>query len=496
MAVFAAGGLPFTLIRSVTGAAFLVLLALACPAWASFPGANGLLAVQPVNGSGVIVVAADGSGAKRICADGVCRRARGPVWSADGRELVYVAGSGSLDVIYPDGSCLDCGVTDSARNSGFTPSGDILAFPSAGGSHAPFEVDTVGIDGLGERRVLQGPVSSAAWSAQNRLAFVRTFHGQDEVFVADARGRHARQLTHTGASAPSWSPDGHFLAVVHAGSVALIDMRGRLVRVLGAGESPAFSPDGQQVAYIGTHDHVMVISARGGRSRAVGAVRGTHVDWQPIPSRPPGVCAAPAGSITIVSSPDLVVTGRTKSSSNAGGSETTTAYLACLPPLNRERLLAVDSSSDSPNEVFSYTTRGGWLASGDYVKSSYSVNESYHGEGGSSGGTTVTNMLSGCSFDVALPYPDPNQPEAGSQVSAFVLSPGGYVAWETDSGPTSNGPGSEDVYAEDAAGTHQLDSETIPGSPTGLANLSIAGNQVTWTHDGQQMSATLGKPVC
>jgi hypothetical protein len=61
-------------------------------AQAAFPGRDGLLAVQPLKGSGIVLVKANGSGERRVCADSVgsapvCSLTR-PQWSPDGRSLV------------------------------------------------------------------------------------------------------------------------------------------------------------------------------------------------------------------------------------------------------------------------------------------------------------------------------------------------------------------------------------------------------------------------
>jgi hypothetical protein len=84
---------------------------LAGPAMAAFPGGDGLLAVQPLKGSGIVLVEAHGGGKRRVCATPqsrrpVCSLVR-PKWSPDGRSLLVGGFSSVLGsvfyVIYPDG---------------------------------------------------------------------------------------------------------------------------------------------------------------------------------------------------------------------------------------------------------------------------------------------------------------------------------------------------------------------------------------------------------
>jgi Tol biopolymer transport system component len=255
---------------------------------AAFPGTDGLLAVQPLHGSGLIVVRSDGRDSRQLCDLRSCGVWADPTWSPDAREIAFLDG-GELGVVYADGSCLFCGpgaYPMAYSSPGFTPAGEILTVSRG-------VVETLGLDGLGLYKLLRSHDRAATWSAQDRLAVVRRVHGRDEVFVTGVNRRTLRQLTFTGASSPSWAPSGRLLAVVHEGSVELIDLNGHVVRVLAQGQAPAYAPDGQRVAYVGAHHYVMVVSARGGQPRRVGAVRGRHVDWQPVTNRPRVVCPEP-----------------------------------------------------------------------------------------------------------------------------------------------------------------------------------------------------------
>jgi len=100
----------------VVGSALLV-----SAASASFPGRNGLIAVQPVTGAGLILVNAGGGNSRRVCTDrAVCGSPRAPSWSSDGRVIAVGSINSEVKLIYPDGSCLNCHMEGALRPA-FTP---------------------------------------------------------------------------------------------------------------------------------------------------------------------------------------------------------------------------------------------------------------------------------------------------------------------------------------------------------------------------------------
>ena len=96
----------------VVGLALLLLVVGAVPARAAFPGANGLLVVQPANGRGLLLVGVGGAHPRQICTvKRLCDPAIDPVWSPDGSEIAFASPRRlGPSVIYPDGSCLACPV--------------------------------------------------------------------------------------------------------------------------------------------------------------------------------------------------------------------------------------------------------------------------------------------------------------------------------------------------------------------------------------------------
>lgn len=295
----------------------LVLTGLfASSASASFPGRDGLLAVQPLSGPGVLLVNSRGGSQRRICTSrSRCGTPRHPRWSPDGRTLVF--NSSSVHLIYPDGSCLNCKM-GGAGTPAFTPNPTLVTFAAGG------KLLEDGIDGIRKATVVVGQFSDAVWSAKGELAVVRA----NRIWVG-APPDALRPIA-TG-SAPSWSPSGSRIAFQRHGWVWVIGARGGAASRLARGSAPAWSPDGRLIAFVGPRHALLVIPASGGRARRVGDVSAVAVDWQPIPRTLPPGCLVPRGSKVLARSPAATVTIDSNSGSNAS--------MGCLRATGREYLL-------------------------------------------------------------------------------------------------------------------------------------------------------------
>jgi dipeptidyl aminopeptidase/acylaminoacyl peptidase len=260
-------------------------LGLVSTASAAFPGRDGVLAVRPLHGNGIVLVGRDGRGERRICTKvSVCGHPGRPQFSPDGRSIVFAGPA--VRLVGTDGVCQNCrfGV---ANAPAFRGDGTLVTFASGA------TVFEDAIDGIRWATVVKPgsvklrKVSDAVWSVRGVLAVAaggRLWVGQPGALRSIGRG-----------SSPSWSGDGSRAAFVRGGWVTVRRVSGGASRRVVRGTAPAFSPDGRSIAFVGGRHRLEVISSAGGKARAVGRVRGLAVDWQPLPAHP-APCVPPPGA--------------------------------------------------------------------------------------------------------------------------------------------------------------------------------------------------------
>lgn len=189
---------------------------------------------------------------------------------------------------------------------------------------------SINADGTGARQLThdQLGVLDPAWSPDGRsIAFTRLLgHDHSEVFVADADGHHARQLTIAPPgldrydSQPTWSPDGKqigFLSSANGGEIDIVRVDGRGRREVAGVDASGlrWSPDGRDFAYSvddpasDAGGRLVMVMPADGSADGHTIAKGTEPDWSPDGTRvvfvhvePCGDNCDPVSSLHVVSS--------------------------------------------------------------------------------------------------------------------------------------------------------------------------------------------------
>jgi Tol biopolymer transport system component len=256
------------------------------------------------------------------------RKTREAAWSPDGRKILYVSrgerNTWDLYVINVDGSGQRMLTSVSSASAAWSPDGRKIAFqgprpaPDASHPRPTSGLWVINADGSGKRR-LAPKGEDPAWSPDGRTIAFATFSG---IYVVNADGTGQRGLagttvagSRTGGhmSSPAWSPDGRkLLFLSDAGTLCDFCFHLYVVNADGSGErrlvhqhktgllvgdfSPAWSPDGQRIAFVRRRFHptgldvgvVWVMRADGRRQRkltrerfAEGRSLHARVAWSP-----------------------------------------------------------------------------------------------------------------------------------------------------------------------------------------------------------------------
>jgi Tol biopolymer transport system component len=204
----------------------------------------------------ILVMNADGSGQRRLTSGS------GPVWSPDGRLIAY--GAAGLYVMNADGRRKRL-LAQNAVRPAWSPDGRKIAFVS--NRDGDFDVYVMNADGSGHRRLTRNAASHSrpVWSPDGKkIAFTsdRNLDGRaSEIYVMNADGSGQRRLTphaYGAVGAWAWSPDGRRIAFVSRrhgkAEVYLINADGsgeqNLTRNPARDADPAWSPDGRKLLFV------------------------------------------------------------------------------------------------------------------------------------------------------------------------------------------------------------------------------------------------------
>jgi eukaryotic-like serine/threonine-protein kinase len=218
------------------------------------------------------------TGADRIVLNGQQEWFGSVVWAADGRHLILSGDQQGVRRLWrlpTTGGALE-ELAIAGEDSYFpsvSPRSGRLAFVR---EFHDWDLSRVSLG----NRVVHTPVafpSSArldldpAFSPDGRkLAFVSERSGSRELWVSNADGTHAVQLTSLGwqkVGQPSWSPDGRFLAFHGSGILVIPSAGGSAHRVADDGGWPSWSADGRWIYFrrdLGGAFHVWKVPAAGG----------------------------------------------------------------------------------------------------------------------------------------------------------------------------------------------------------------------------------------
>jgi Tol biopolymer transport system component len=225
------------------------------------------------------VMNTNGSGQRRLTAK---PNDRLPVWSPDGRKIVYATGwpdNPDLYVMNADGSGLRRLTRGAAWDGGpaWSPDGRKIAFTRTippGEVSGPWQSDVyvINVDGSGERNLTGDAVSwGPVWSPDGqKIAYTSLRDGKPGIYVMNADGSGQQRLMRNSGVLPSWSPDGRKIAFVRATGGAFRDGGGppyiyvmnadgsrprRLTRMAGVNNSlPSWSPEGRKIVFVSERD--------------------------------------------------------------------------------------------------------------------------------------------------------------------------------------------------------------------------------------------------
>jgi Tol biopolymer transport system component len=237
----------------------------------------------------------DGTQQRRL---GTARNIWSPAWSPGGKWIAYGAtprNGGLCPQLYlmrSDGTHIRRLTHDGLcyLNPTWAPGGKRIAFERWGGGTLATGIWTMNVNGSGLRLLARDKGNTPAWSPDGRTIALRGALPDEAIWLMDADGSNLRQLpTPHGASAPSWSPNGKWIAF-SAGNIYVIRSDGTGLRQLTAharsNTMPAWSPDGTRMAFVSDRAHrdlgdIYVMKADGtGEKRLTRNVDNQRPDWR------------------------------------------------------------------------------------------------------------------------------------------------------------------------------------------------------------------------
>jgi Tol biopolymer transport system component len=162
----------------------------------------------------------------------------------------------------------------------FSPDGTQIVFARLGSG-----IFRVNLDGTGLHRLTSGTRDSYPVMSPDgkHIAFIRPYRAQWRIYVMPASGGRQRRLPHApSAGRPSWTANGTSIIIPARGSLARIDPRTGNVQKFYAvtldptvGQGATVSPDGRNVAFVGSRPRTGPPACGASRCEAYGLYLGS-----------------------------------------------------------------------------------------------------------------------------------------------------------------------------------------------------------------------------
>jgi TolB protein len=179
------------------------------------PGGNAILYAQGTgNGTDLVLASLDSTGVHKITA-GRGTDNTSPSYSPDGRQIAFISGKSGNPQVYimdADGSNVQlltpyrAGVRSYRASPDWSPDGRAVAYEQQNGNFQIWMIDVR--DRVPKQLTSEGENEDPSWAPDGRhIVFTSSRSGEKQLWILDAEGGRARQLTHNkGARLAAWSP--------------------------------------------------------------------------------------------------------------------------------------------------------------------------------------------------------------------------------------------------------------------------------------------------